>query len=679
MPELALIHDLVLIWFAALLSGYTCVRLKQPVIVGYILAGIAIGPYGLRLIDDQQQVAVLAEFGVALLLFTLGVEVSLKQIFAGSKKVLLTGFAQIALTVAFAWLLAYLAGLIPTPATGFLFGCICALSSTVVVTKLLMERGELDSIHGRTLVAVLLLQDLSLVPVISLIPVLQQSDAFSVWPLLNSLLKAVVLLAVVVLTSTKIAPALLNRVVKSNYRELFFLTCISLCLGIALLSHQLGLSLALGAFLAGITLSTSTYGHQALADLLPMRDLFSTVFFVSVGMLLNPGFITQHSLEVFLFVLLLIIGKALLGALATLLSTPSKWSALLTGIGLAQIGEFSFVLALLGYKAGLVTEALYNLFFAGAVVSLVTSPFLIAAAPGLLRKLSSDPNKRNDRRTEDRPSPDSMPLRDHVILCGYGRIGRNLGMVLETHRLPLVVIELNAGILEDLEQRNIPYIYGDSVNNLVLLKANVRQATTLVITVPDPVAAVTITSIARHYNPNVKIIARAHRFEDIEIFRSAGVNAVVQPEFEASIETTRLTLLSLNRTDPEIQQALTGIRTRRYSIFQPDIAEADLQQLLGMWHDDQLGAWYKMDNPELNGKSIKSLDIRRLTGVTVVSIRHNQDTVVHPQPQQELFLDDELYLVGDGPQLKHFEQHFKLARFCPLTEITSDEISAAEE
>jgi monovalent cation:H+ antiporter-2, CPA2 family len=309
---------------------------------------------------------------------------------------------------------------------------------------------------------------------------------------------------------------------------------------------------------------------------------------------------------------------------------------------------------------------------------LMTSPFLINAAPGLLKYFSSDPGRRNDRRSQDRGGDKSLSLNNHVILCGYGRIGRNLGMVLESHRLPFVVIELNSTILEDLEQRNIAYIYGDSVNRLVLLKANLRQAATLVITVPDPVAAVTITSIARHYNPDVKIIARAHRFEDIEVFRAAGVNAVVQPEFEASIEATRLTLLSLNRTDPEIQQALTGIRTRRYSIFQPDFAEADLQQLLGMWHDDQLGAWYKMNNSNLHGKSIKALDIRGLTGATVVSVKHGADTTVHPPPSQELCLNDELYVVGDGPQLKHFEQRFALARFCPLSKITSDAISSTK-
>lgn len=676
MTELALIGDLALIWIVAAVAGYICARLKIPLIAGYTGVGILIGPHGLKWIAEPGDVHVLAEMGVALLLFALGVEVSLRQILKCSIKVVGTAILQIGFTVVAAWSIARLFGFATTPAAGILFGWICALSSTVVVTKTLMDRGEIDAIHGRMLLPVLIVQDLSLVPVIALLPAFQGAGGDNLSSVvLIALAKAVLLIGGVLVGAYTVVPALLKPIVKSQHRELFLLTILGLCLGVAVASDRAGLSLALGAFLAGIMVSESPYGSQALVDVMPLRDLFAVVFFVSIGMLLNPVFLASHVVEVLAFVGLLLLMKVIIGTASAFLSTSNWWSALLFGVGIAQIGEFSFVLAMLGYQAKLLEESLYNLFFAAAVVTLVLSPILMNAVPKLLGRFASVKAREEAGVTGDGVEEHGLNLSGHVIICGFGRTGRNLGLVLNGVNIPYAVVELNASILEELDAEDIPHVFGDSVSHLVLQRAGLLRAKVLIITVPDPLAALTISNMAREMNPDVKIIVRAHRSEDINVLRAAGANAVVQPEFEASIEISRLTLMSLNMGDPIIQRALQDVRTQRYRLFQPDVAEASLAQLIGFAHDEFIGTWFIVSKSPIVGQSLQQLDIRRLTGVTISAARRGNNLVVHPDPTFALAEGDELYVVGTQDQLVDFEDTYQITRFCPTSEYTSDEIS----
>jgi CPA2 family monovalent cation:H+ antiporter-2 len=595
MKEFTLIADLAIIWCAALIAGYVCIRAKQPVMAGYMVAGIAIGPHGFKLINQIEQIKVISEFGVAMLLFALGVDLSLRQIVASAKKILLAGSTQMVLTIGASWWLASSIGLAPNIAAGFLFGCVCAISSSVIISKVLSERGETDSIHGQILIPLALVQDLSLVLIIPFLPVLQETANANYTDFLVSAGKAVLFLLAIIVGATKVVPHVVSFSAKSNNRELFLLTLIVLCLSVALLSQNIGLSIALGAFLAGIMLSESPYIHQALTDLMPLRDLFATVFFVSIGMLLDPHFIVSHILEVLTFVLLLIIGKTLIGTVSAFFATKNLRSAILVGVGLAQIGEFSFVLLSLGYDSKLISSAMYNLFFAGAVVTLIASPALMTLMPKVLKKFSALSHKRHLNQADgqsggranniastngqgasdesDDESQNTNDLIDHVVVCGFGRIGKNVGDVLEAHHIPFVVIELNAGIMDDLAMRAIKHIYGDAVSPIVMDKARIDKASCLIITTPDPISTLSIINYARRCNENIKIVARAHRTEDINAFRAAGANAVVQPEFEASIEITKLALQSLTRPLPEIQVALDRIKKQRYKLFRAQPAE----------------------------------------------------------------------------------------------------------
>jgi CPA2 family monovalent cation:H+ antiporter-2 len=676
MEDLVLVRDLGIVWLSALIAGFICIRVKQPTLLGYILAGLIIGPHCLKLIGQQEQVKTLAELGVALLLFVLGVEASLKEIFHSAKNVILAGFAQLIGTAALAGLIAFAFHVVKDAPSAFLFGWLCALSSTVVVTKTLTDRGESDSAHGHLILAILILQDISLVPVISFLPIFSgDSQENSISLLMVALIKAVSLILIVVISATKVVPPILKYVARTNSREIFVLTVMTLCLGIAFTSKELGLSLALGAFLGGIMISESPYGHQALSDLFPVKELFATVFFVSVGLLLDPFFVYHHPLEVSLFVLLLIVCKTLIGYLAARFATKSQWTAALVGTGLAQIGEFSFVLATLGYGMNLLDQSAYNLFFAGAVISIIACPTLMSLVPRLLRHVSIN----QDIEALKGNSENDNDLRNHVIICGYGRIGSQVGNALKRLKVPFVVIDLRGDIMEESAQQGIRFVYGDAFSHTVLNKAGLTNAAALVITLPDPVAALTTIGFARRLCPELAIIARAHRSSDIEFFRSMGASAVVQPEFESSKEITRLALLGLKADQKQIQLAHKAIEQERYKLFRHDLEEeksgleltfAPTEQLLGNWLiiNKQLSKLGKDSQ-----KTIETLDIRKETGTTILAIRRGNEMIAHPKPDEQILPLDQIYAAGEPYQLKSLSALVGAYEFCPVIEEIDDE------
>lgn len=653
MHEYALIRDLALIWMASLAAGHICIRLRLPAMAGYMLAGVVVGPHVLRWIDQTEQIKVLAEFGVAMLLFTLGVDLSLKQVLSSAKRMLSVGTAQIVLTMIAGWVIAISVGLASSPGEGFLFGSICAISSSVVISRTLLDRGEIDSVHGRILVSLALVQDLSLVLIIPFLPLLQSTTNSNLSDLVPSALKAMAFFVVIVLGATKVIPPILARSARTNSKEVFLLTILVLCLAIALLSQSLGFSIALGAFLAGLMMSESSYAHQALHDVSPLRDIFSIVFFVSVGMLLDPEFIAKNWLQVVLFVSILIAGKALIGTISALLATTSIRSAILVGTGLSQIGEFSFVLLTMGHEYKLVSDSIYHLFFAGAIVSMIASPALMSIVPQLIsRHFKSEP--------ELPTNSDQNRLQKHVIICGFGRTGRNLGLVLEAFQIPFVVIDLSGSIVEELAVQGIPHIYGDAMDQKTLVKAQMRHASVLVLTMSDPLAIEAVSQFARKRNPEIRIIARSQRNNDISAFRIAGVNAIVQPEFEASIEITRLVLHSLQRPFNEVRRALNVIRSRRYAIFQPDIDALDTG--IGLdFEDDQLGRWFEITSDKLDGKSIADLNFRAETGATITAVKRDHNTVSFPKPMFCLNQNDLIYAVGDSVQLDLLQSRYALS------------------
>jgi len=405
--EYEFLKSLEVIFIASAAVILLLYKLKIPSLIGFIIAGIIIGPHGVGLIKDIHFIQILAEIGVILLLFTIGIEFSMTKLFRIRKAVLGGGGAQVLLTIGISAALTYIA--IGNINKSLFFGFLYALSSTAIVLKLLTERGEVDSPHGHTIVGILIFQDLCIVPLMLLIPALS-GDGIDIIDVGAKMGKAAVIIAVVLLSAGWIVPALLHQVVRTKSRELFLTTIILLCLGIALLTSRFGLSLALGAFLAGIIISESEYAHQAISDILPFKDSFMGLFFVSIGMLMDTGFVLENGIRIAEVVALIFILKIITGTVSALLIGNSLRTSVLTGMGLAQIGEFSFVLAVAGKASGLISEEFYQIFLSSSVVTMIITPFMLNAAPSasewiaakpLLKKLSRRGRPRRVREVRE--------------------------------------------------------------------------------------------------------------------------------------------------------------------------------------------------------------------------------------------------------------------------------------
>ncbi|MBE9483136.1 MAG: cation:proton antiporter [Chloroflexi bacterium] len=560
MGELGLGLDLIIVLAAAIAGGMLARLLRLPIILGYLAAGIVVGPYVLKWVHDTETIHILAEIGVILLLFTLGLEFSLSDLKRIGKVAILGGIAQILLTAAVGLALGKLLGWAMLEA--IFFGFLIALSSTMIVLKTLMERGELDSGHGRVMIGILLVQDLSLVPLMIILPAMGEVGGELWLSLGQALLEAVLFIGVMLVLGIWWLPWLLRRVAGGRSRELFLLTVVTLCLVAALGAYFFGLSAAVGAFIAGLLISQSAFARQALADIVPLRDTFGALFFVSLGMLAAPGFIVEHPMTVVVVVIAIIVIKFIICFLIPWLFSYSFKTALFTGMGLLQIGEFSFVLAGMGLKTGIISPDIYSLTLTSAIITMVLTPFAFSFASLLYRWLSQ--RMRLERLVTSRLDPDwqseQWQLSGHAVICGYGRVGRNLARVLERRNLSYLAIDLNPQIISQLHAREIPCIYGDASNPEILAHAQLKKARVLICTFPDFMAVELTTRNALRINPKLDIVARVHRDVDAELLKGIGVSELVRPEFEVSLEITRHTLHRFGLTTLEIQHILSGLR-----------------------------------------------------------------------------------------------------------------------
>ena len=560
MEELGLLADLVIILIAALVGGMVARRLKLPVILGYLVGGIAVGPYALRLVSDVGQIETLATIGVVLLLFTLGMEFSLKTLRQMGKVAILGGTAQILATVA----LGLVRGLLlhwPLQEALF-FGFLIALSSTMIVLKILMERGELDTAHGRVMIGILLVQDLAIVPMMVILPALGEPEAGLLSALGIAALKAVLFLGAMVVLGLWVLPWIMRRVAGARSRELFLLTVFGLGLGVAFVTYYFGLSIALGAFVAGLLISESEYGHQALAEVVPLRDIFATLFFASLGMLIDPRFLLDNIGTVGMVVIAIIGGKFIICSLVPRLFGYSAKTMLFVGAGLFQIGEFSFVLAAAALGLGVISKDLYDLTLTSAVITILLTPFALSLASALYYRLSQREGiaKFLANRTDPVLSSSGLQLSGHVVICGHGRVGRSLAGVLERRGFSYLVIDSDPQVIDTLRSREVPCIYGDASNPEILSRARLSRARVLVISMPDPIAAELTVRNALKINPKLDVVARVHLDSEAETLRTLGVAELVRPEFEAGLEIVRHTLHRFGLSSPEIQYIVNTLR-----------------------------------------------------------------------------------------------------------------------
>ena len=559
MPDVNLIRDLTLVLIVAVIGGAIAFRLGQPLVLGYLVAGALVGPYALRLVADVHQVQMLAEVGVALLMFALGVEFSIASLRRVQRIALLGGAAQIGLSIGLGALIGRLFGFDFISAA--FFGCIVALSSTMIVLKILLDRGELDTLHGRIMLGLLVVQDLSVVPMIVILPALAGPADGLIGGLLLATAKGAVFLAAMLLLGTRLIPALLTRVAATRSRELFLLAIIGLALGTAIGTYLLGLSLAFGAFIAGLVVSESEYSHEILGEVAPLRDSFDVVFFASIGMLLNPVFVLENLGLVIAVVVAVVVGKFAIAAAVTRSFKYAAPVAVAVGLGLVQVGEFSFVIAKMGVDWGILSNQVYWLTIAVALLTALLTPLAMGASAPVSGLLSRLPVLRNAFVIEPADDPAvQSDLSGHAVICGYGRTGRELAATLRTRGFKYFAIEYDPHIVERLRREGIPCVYGDASHRSVLLQANLPRARMLVVTIPDLLSAERAVRAALEINPRLDVVVRAERPTGGRLLRVSDETRVIDPRFEASLEIIRHTMHRFGLSSPEAQYLVNRLR-----------------------------------------------------------------------------------------------------------------------
>ncbi len=554
------LQEMVAVFGVSALLAYVCHRLRLVPIVGFLIAGVLIGPHALGLVRDQELIASTAEVGVILLLFTLGVEFSLDKLARIRRYILAGGSLQVGLTTVL--VAAILISLDVHWRAAVFTGCLVALSSTAVVVKLLSERGVTDTPAGRISLGILIFQDLFIIPVVLLVPVLGTGGG-SAAEIVTRVLESTAIIVLVLVAARRLVPPLLDRVAHVNSPELFLLTVVVVCFGIAWLASLWGVSLALGAFLGGLVVSGSRFREHAVGEIIPLRTIFNAVFFVSIGMLLDMSFIISNPLLMLgLAVGVLVLKMTVTGTSVLMIGYPAT-IALGVGVGLAQIGEFSLVLHQVGSEAGLSPAGLGpdgdQAFLGLAVTLMVLTPILMQLEPKARWLLQRRYGARHSASGAGQEAV-GQPLADHVVIGGYGLAGHYIKTVLEAFEIPFVIVELNPVTVAEVQAGGLPVIYGDLSHALVLRRAGVERARMVMIAINDPDAVARVVQRIKMLNPSVSVIVRAPYIVDSDSLADAGADMIVTEELEAALQLVDQTLRACGVPAEEVELQIKRLR-----------------------------------------------------------------------------------------------------------------------
>ncbi len=657
MDESIALRDILLIFSVSIAVVFLFQKLRLPSIAGFLIVGALVGPYGLNLISDIKQVEALAEIGIILLLFTIGLEFSLAKVKSSKALFLVGGPAQIC-SVLFLFIGGGLLLGADLNATIF-WGFLVTLSSTAIVLKALAERGEHDTLHGRSAIGILIFQDLAVVPMMLMTPLLGNQESEGIGRILLTLGQSLALVTLVVIAARVLVPKLLEHIVRTRSRELFILTIVVLGMGTAWLTSLIGLSLALGAFIAGLLISESEYSHQAFAEVLPFRDSFNSLFFVSIGMLMDTRVVMEHPLLLVGMVVAVVIGKFATGTVAVLAIGAPLRSAILAGVALAQVGEFSFILAQEGLLAGILDHATYNVFLVVSVFTMIITPFLMQGAPKIARR--AEAIQRLHHWLPGRPSlrtdTPQLKSRDHVIIVGYGLNGHNLAHVLRDFGIPYIVLDIRGEVVQQAIGTGVLVQYGDATNPTVLHQAQMQYAKVLVIATSDPFAMRRIVQLARHLNPSIHIVVRTRYLKEFKELRELGVDEIVPEEFETSIEISRLVLQSFQVPQHVILERVEQIRREGYAFLRHgEFHEPDMHRRSESHTDAEEDVGVETcriddDSPAL-GQPFSALAIQPRTGASVIALARAGNTEPNPPDKTVLEAEDVVILLGTREKIR---------------------------
>ncbi|QOX78818.1 cation:proton antiporter [Trichlorobacter lovleyi] len=648
--EFSLLKDLVLLFGLALVTVVLFRQFKLPSIIGFLCTGIVAGPYALGLIKDTHQVEQMAEIGVVLLLFTIGIEFSLKELLRIRHLVLWGGGLQVGVTigaVALLWI-----------ALGFswqqsvFFGFLVSLSSTAILMKLLMDSGEMDSPHGKTCLGILIFQDLCVVPLMLLTPFLGGAgDGLTGIVIVSA--KALLVVVISHFSARFAVPWIFHQVVRARSRELFILTIIFVGFGTAFLTAQVGLSLALGAFIAGLAISESEYSHQVMGDIIPFRDAFMSLFFISVGMLLDPAAVLRQPLAVLLIVISIVLIKWLVASAAALVLRFPPRPALISGLLLAQVGEFAFVLSHAGQKYGLLSDAQYQLFLAASVTTMALTPFFLKFAEPFsnwVTKRLPAVLKQGVRVTG--VSHDRFPMEDHVIIVGFGVNGKNLARVLNGNGIRYIAIETNHHTVKAERKKGTRIIFGDASRPEILSHAMIEKARIVVIAISDATATRRVAAMARQMRPNIHLIVRTRYVAEMEPLFQLGVNDVVPEEFETSVEIFSRVLRTYMIPHDQIDHCIAEIRRDSYQMFRTvSRRHSHATGISGYLSGVELGTFRVQPGSTLEGTQLRDGLLRERSGVSVLVIKRGDEVNSNPDPVWQFEVDDIVLVLGKADQL----------------------------
>ena len=649
MEDFTILQDLVILIAVAIPVVALAQRFRIPSVVGFLATGVLIGPHALALIHDVEAVQHLAEIGVILLLFVIGLELSLSRIIALGPSIVRAGALQVGGTMAVVALLVIGLGLSIEKA--IVVGALVSLSSTAVVLRVYGDRDALDTPHGRIIVGILIFQDLAIVPLMLVVRTIGGTDA-SATSILTTIGISLVVVAGLLLTGRYVVPWLLKHLARFDARELFTLAIMLFGLGAAVLTARFGLSLALGAFLAGLIISESDYGAQAMSDVLPFRDTFSGIFFISVGMLLDAGGLLDNPLPVLFAVAAVVLIKAIVTTGATLTLRRPLQVSLMTGMALAQIGEFSFVLATVALPLGLLTAAENQLFLGTAVITMLATPFFIAGAPATTRRLCRALDLTT-LPTADEATDVPPGLHDHVIIVGYGVNGRNVARVVDGVGIPYIIVEQNGRVVEAAQREGQPIVYGDATQVHTLERVGVARARVLVLAIASPADELRSVAIARQLNRGIRIVVRTRFVQSIRELEGVGADEVIAEEFETSLEIFSRVLRHYEIPSNVIEREVHAARMEHYGLAlgAADTSAGGLDALASLGVHRALSIVEVEPGSEAEGEHPAALRLRARTGVTVVAIARDGEAHVAPGPEFTFRTHDSVVLVGDDEAL----------------------------
>ena len=642
--EIGVLKDIVIIFALSSFVNFIFTRIKIPALIGYLITGVVAGPYLLKLISSPENVEVMAEIGVILLMFTIGLEFSLNHLLKIRRIVFFGGFLQLILTATVTMLLARAYHMDWTAA--LFVGFLTALSSTAVVLKLLQERSELTTQYGRTIVGILIFQDIILIPLLLFTPVLGGATAGVGDELLMLLLKTVGIIVFIYIGNRWLMPKLLHMIAMTHSQELFMMSILFICLAVAMLTHEMGMSLAFGAFLAGLMISESEYSHNAFGNLIPFKDVFTSFFFVSIGMLLDLGFVIENPWLVIVTVVLVILLKTLIAGFTAFILGHTFFGTVVVGLSISQVGEFSFILAGLGLSNEIITPYYYQLFLAVAIISMALSPLLIHISRPLANLALKLPLPQFLVDGLFPVTQAEIPeLKNHIVLIGKDSRAINLAAMVRTMELPFTSVIFDPDRARKQMEKGDLTVYGDAVNEPVLRKAFAHTAELVIVSVGDLIKAMAIVERVRLLNKHAFIIVRSRHIADIEELYRIGANHVIPEEFETAIDFFEKILGKYLLPRMDIERAVARIREDNYGIFR-EKNRVEGYSILKDIPDIEIAAVRVGGNSPFAGKKISDTALRKTYGVTLVALKHGENTIPNPEPSTVISGNDIAYLLG---------------------------------